>query len=318
VAETDLTVLILGESGTGKELIARAIHQNSAQAKGPFVAVNCAAIPRDLLEAELFGYEKGAFTGATERKAGRIELAKQGTLVLDEIGDMSLDLQAKLLRVLQEREFQRVGGLDTLRLEARVLAATNQSPLQRVEEGKFRRDLYYRINTFQMTADPLRERREDIPLLAEHFLARGTQRLGLPSRTLTPGAQQLLMQYDWPGNVRELENVMKSLTIMTRSSVIDAEDLPRNILGAANGADVGEAFEHSVLQMWQPVIREYVEQGRSGLLAEMQAHLERPLIRQVLMQTRWNQVKTAEILGINRNTLRTRMAALGIRKIGDE
>jgi two-component system, NtrC family, nitrogen regulation response regulator GlnG len=318
VAETDLTVLILGESGTGKELIARAIHQNSANARGPFVAVNCAAIPRDLLEAELFGHEKGAFTGATDRKSGRIETAKNGTLFLDEIGDMSLDLQAKLLRVLQEREFQRVGGLETLRLEARVLAATNQSLLQAVDEARFRRDLYYRVNTFTVQADPLRERREDIPLLADHFLERGTQRLGLPPRAITPEAKQLLMQYDWPGNVRELENVMKSLTIMTRSSVIDVDDLPRNIVGAPNGADVGEAFEHSVLQMWQPLIREYVEQGRSGLLHEMTAHLERPLIRQVLMQTRWNQVKTSEILGINRNTLRTRMAALGIHKPGDE
>ncbi len=318
VAETDLTVLILGESGTGKELIARAIHQNSAQAKGPFVAVNCAAIPRDLLEAELFGHEKGAFTGATERKAGRIELARNGTLFLDEIGDMGLDLQAKLLRVLQEREFQRVGGLDTLRLEARVLAATNQSLLQAVEEGRFRRDLYYRVNTFTIQADPLRERREDIPLLADHLLARGTQRLGLPPRTLTPAAKQALMQYDWPGNVRELENVVKSLTIMTRSSVIDVDDLPRTIVGAQGALNVGETFERSVLQIWQALIHEYVEQGRSGLLHEMQAHLERPLIRQVLLQTRWNQVRTAEILGINRNTLRTRMAALGIRKAGDE
>jgi two-component system nitrogen regulation response regulator GlnG len=318
VAETDLTVLILGESGTGKELIARAIHQNSTVARGPFVAVNCAAIPKDLLEAELFGHEKGAFTGAGERKVGRIELAKGGTLLLDEIGDMSLDLQAKLLRVLQEREFQRVGGVETLKFDARVLAATNQSLLQAVDEGRFRRDLYYRVNTFTIQADPLRERREDIPLLAEHLLARGTQRLGLPQRTLTPEAKQRLMQYDWPGNVRELENVMKSLTIMTRSSVIDVDDLPRSIAGNAASPDVGEAFEHSVLQMWQPLIREYVDQGRAGLLHEMTAHLERPLIRQVLMQTRWNQVKTAEILGINRNTLRTRMTALAIHKPGDE
>ena len=318
VAETDLTVLILGESGTGKELIARAIHQHSGNSLGPFVAVNCAAIPRDLLEAELFGHEKGAFTGATAAKSGRIELAKGGTLLLDEIGDMSPELQAKLLRVLQEREFQRVGGLETLRLEARVLAATNQSLVKAVEDGRFRRDLYYRINTFTIVADPLRERREDIPLLAEHFLVRGMQRLGLPPRAITPEALQLLMQYDWPGNVRELENVVKSLTIMTRSSVIDVNDLPRNIVGAPNGTNVGETFERSVLQMWQPLIHEYLEQGRSGLLHEMTAHLERPLIRQVLMQTRWNQVRTADILGINRNTLRTRMAALDIHKPGDE
>jgi two-component system nitrogen regulation response regulator GlnG len=317
VAETDLTVLILGESGTGKELIAQAIHQNSTRAKGPFIAVNCAAIPRDLLEAELFGYEKGAFTGAVERKPGRIEQAKGGTLFLDEIGDMSLDLQAKLLRVLQEREFQRVGGLDTQRLEARVIAATNQSLLEAVEAGRFRRDLYYRVNTFTIQADPLRERREDIPLLADHFLRRNTAKLGLPPRVLTAEAKHVLTHYNWPGNVRELENVIKSLTIMTRSTMIDVDDLPRNLTGAGDAASLGETFEQTLLRLWQPTIQEYVESGKSGLLHLLTDHLERPLIRHVLMQTRWNQVRTAQVLGINRNTLRTRMQALGIRRGGE-
>ncbi|HEX7926145.1 MAG TPA: sigma-54 dependent transcriptional regulator, partial [bacterium] len=192
VAETDLTVLILGESGTGKELIAQAIHQNSARAKGPFVAVNCAAIPRDLLEAELFGYEKGAFTGAVERKIGRIEQAKAGTLFLDEIGDMSLDLQAKLLRVLQEKEFQRVGGLDTQRLDARVVAATNQTLLDAVDNGRFRRDLYYRINIFPIHIPPLRERREDIPALAFHFLKTFSAELGKKVNELSDDAMNVL------------------------------------------------------------------------------------------------------------------------------
>jgi two-component system nitrogen regulation response regulator GlnG len=317
VAETDLTVLILGESGTGKELIAQAIHQNSARARGPFVGVNCAAIPRDLLEAELFGYEKGAFTGAVERKLGRIEQAKGGTLFLDEIGDMSLELQAKLLRVLQEKEYQRVGGLETQRLDARVMAATNQTLVDAVETGRFRRDLYYRINTFTLQADPLRERREDIPLLADHFLRRNTAKLGLPSRTLTPEAKHVLTQYNWPGNVRELENVIKSLTIMTRSTMIDVDDLPRNLVGAGDAATLGETFEQTILRLWQPTIQEYVEAGKTGLLHELTAHLERPLIRNVLLQTRWNQVRTAQVLGINRNTLRTKMQALGIRRAGD-
>ncbi len=317
VAETDLTVLILGESGTGKELIAQAIHQNSARAKGPFVAVNCAAIPRDLLEAELFGYEKGAFTGAVERKIGRIEQAKAGTLFLDEIGDMSLDLQAKLLRVLQEREFQRVGGLETQRLDARVIAATNQTLLDAVETGRFRRDLYYRINTFTIQADPLRERREDIPLLADHFLRKNTAKLGMPPRLLTAEAKHVLTHYNWPGNVRELENVIKSLTIMTRSTMIDVVDLPRNLVGAGDAATLGETFKQTILRLWQPTIQEYVEAGKTGLLHELTAHLERPLIRSVLMQTRWNQVRTAQVLGINRNTLRTKMQALGIRRAGE-
>jgi two-component system nitrogen regulation response regulator GlnG len=316
VAETDLTVLILGESGTGKELIAQAIHQHSGSAGGPFVAMNCAAIPRDLLEAELFGYEKGAFTGATERKPGRMEHAKGGTLFLDEIGDMSLDLQAKLLRVLQEREFQRVGGLETVRLNARVLAATNQSLLDAVEAGRFRRDLYYRIAAFTIQADPLRERREDIPSLADYFLRRYTAKLGLPPRPLTPEAREALARYDWPGNVRELENVIKSLVIMTRSAMIDVPDLPRAILGGEAEGDSGERFEQAFLRHWAPAIQEAVETGKTGLLDQMTAHVERPLIRQVLMLTRWNQVRTSQVLGINRNTLRTKLQALGIQKPG--
>jgi len=316
IAETDLTVLILGESGTGKELIAQAIHQHSANSGGPFVAMNCAAIPRDLLEAELFGYEKGAFTGAMERKQGRMEHARGGTLFLDEVGDMSLDLQAKLLRVLQEREFQRVGGLETVRLNARVLAATNQSLLEAVASGRFRRDLYYRINTVTIQADPLRERREDIPLLADFFLRRYTAKLGLPPRPLTAEAREALAGYDWPGNVRELENVVKSLVIMTRAAAIDVSDLPRAIVGGDTTGDIGERFEQSLLRHWGAAIQEAVESGKTGLLDQLSSHLERPLLRQVLMLTRWNQVRTAQVLGINRNTLRTKLQALGIRKPG--
>ncbi|HEX7926725.1 MAG TPA: sigma 54-interacting transcriptional regulator, partial [bacterium] len=250
-------------------------------------------------------------------KIGRIEQAKAGTLFLDEIGDMSLDLQAKLLRVLQEKEFQRVGGLDTQRLDARVVAATNQTLLDAVDNGRFRRDLYYRINTFTIQADPLRERREDIALLADHFLRRNTAKLGLPPRTLTAEAKHVLTHYNWPGNVRELENVIKSLTIMTRSTMIDVDDLPRNLVGAGDATTLGETFEQTILRLWQPTIQEYTETGKTDLLHELTAHLERPLIRSVLMQTRWNQVRTAQVLGINRNTLRTKMQALGIRRVGD-
>ena len=314
VAETDISVLIQGESGTGKELIARSIHHHSGRAGQPFVAVNCAAIPRELLEAELFGHEKGAFTGATERKAGRLEAARGGTVFLDEIGDMPLELQAKLLRLLQEREFQRVGGLQTLRLESRVLAASNRGLLEAVEAGAFRADLYYRLSQFTIEATPLRERREDIPLLAEHFLRADAAKLGLPRRGLTAEAMARLTAYDWPGNVRELDNVVKSLMIMVRSNVIDVGDLPRAIAGPEGPADPGEAFEQSVLQQWGALIREHCEAGTPGLLDKLGAHLERPLIRQVLHLTGGNQLKAAAILGINRNTLRTKMRALGIRK----
>ena len=316
VAPSDLTVLILGESGTGKELIARAIHQHSPQANRPFVGVNCAAIPRDLLEAELFGHEKGAFTGAIERKAGKLEAVGEGTIFLDEIGDMSLELQAKLLRVLQEREFQRVGGLQTIPLRARVIAATNQSLDEAVAQGRFRQDLFYRINTFTLRSAPLREIREDVPLLCEHFVRRYAEKMGVPPRTLTPEAIQRLTAHDWPGNVRELENVIKSLVITARSAVIDAEDLPRNIAGEGAPADLDQAFEQTVLQTWQSVVRAYCADGGTGLLQRAETHLERPLIRQVLNELNWNQVRAAKVLGINRNTLRAKIQALGIRKRG--
>ncbi len=315
VAATDVSVLIQGESGTGKELIAHSIHHHSDHASEPFVAVNCAAIPRELLESELFGFEKGAFTGAVERKAGRLEAAGRGTIFLDEIGDMAPELQAKLLRVLQEREFQRVGGLSTQRLEARVLAASNRRLLQSVEEGGFRADLYYRLSQFTIEAAPLRERREDIPLLAEHFLRLGAIKLGLPARGITPEAMERLAAHDWPGNVRELENVIKSLMIMARTHVIDVADLPRDIAGSgADPATLDEKFEQTVLRHWGGLIREHCAQGKTGLLRRLEAHLERPLIRQVLHLNGGNQVKTAAILGINRNTLRSKMKALGIRK----
>ncbi len=317
VAPSDLTVLILGESGTGKELIARAIHQHSHRASHPFMAVNCAAIPRDLLESELFGHEKGAFTGAVARKMGKLEAAGEGTLFLDEIGDMPLELQAKLLRVFQELEFQRVGSLSTLSLAARVIAATNQSLEDAAREGSFRHDLYYRINAFTIHAEPLRQMREDIPLLCHHFMRLYGEKLGISLPAITPEAEQSLAGYDWPGNARELENVIKSLMITTRTPLIDLADLPRNIAGDPAGggaANLDDGFAEAVLQTWLGEIRAYCGEDRTGLLQRAGDALERPLITQVLRETGWNQVRTARVLGINRNTLRTRMQALGIRK----
>ena len=316
VAETDINVLILGESGTGKELIARSIHRHSGRAAEPFVAVNCAAIPRELLESELFGYEKGAFTGAVGRRVGKLEAARRGTVFLDEIGDMAPELQAKVLRVLQEREFQRLGGVETIRLGARIITATNLPLEQAVNEGRFRADLFYRVSPFTIAVPPLRERREDIPPLVEHFLADGAAKLGLPLRGVTPEALERLTAYDWPGNVRELENVIRSLMIMTRAAVIDTDDLQRNLGGADEGAPVGEGFERMVLNQWGATIRAFCEGKQSGLLHHMLVHLERPLIRRVLQLTGGNQVRAAVVLGINRNTLRAKMRALGIRGKG--
>jgi len=248
-----------------------------------------------------------------ERKIGKVEAAGQGTLFLDEIGDMPLDLQAKLLRVLQEQEFQRVGGVETLPMRARIIAATNQGLEDAVAEGRFRHDLLYRINAYTIRAEPLRDIREDIPVLCAHFMRRVGEKLGVAMRTITPEAMERLMAYDWPGNVRELENVVKSLMITVRTPVIAVEALPRNIVGRPAGADLGEAFEEAVAHTWRPVVQGYCAEGRSGLLHRVAAHLERPLIRQVLQEMRGNQVKTAQVLGINRNTLRTKMQALGIR-----
>ena len=314
VAGSDLTVLILGESGTGKELIARAVHRHSQRHTQPFLAVNCAAIPRELLEAELFGYEKGAFTGAVERKLGKLETAGEGTLFLDEIGDMPLELQAKLLRVLQEREFQRVGGVTILPVRARIIAATNRNLGEEVEQGHFRGDLFYRINAFTIQSSPLRELKEDIPLLIEHFFQAFARRVGqLPPR-LTAEAMACLTGYPWPGNVRELENVIKSLVITTPTTLIDVSGLPANLRGNDDSAGPDRQFEKTVLEAWRGVVKHYCDGEKSGLLARVANHLERPLIRQVLMETGWNQVRTAKVLGINRNTLRTKMQHLGISR----
>ena len=239
-APTNGRVLIYGENGAGKELIARALHRQSLRADKPFIEVNCAAIPQELIESELFGHEKGAFTGATARKIGKIELAHEGTLFLDEIGDMSLATQAKVLRVLQEQKFERVGGTETLEADFRVFAASNKNLDEEIEEGRFREDLYYRLNVIPFYVPPLRERKEDIPLLARHFLEEISEENGRRLKTLAPDALDILMQYDWPGNIRELKNVMERLMIMVSANTIRAEHISNAISGgrrkpAANG-----------------------------------------------------------------------------------
>ena len=315
VASTDLTVLILGESGTGKELIARSIHQHSARAEQPFIALNCAAIPSELLESELFGHEKGAFTGAAERKKGKLELAHSGTLFLDEIGDMPLKLQSKLLRVLQEKTFERVGGHEMITTDMRVIAATHRHLEKLIEEGRFRTDLYYRLNVFSTYIPPLRDRRDDIAILAEHFLRKGEQELAVYRKQLAPEALQALQRYHWPGNVRELENVIKSLMITNVTETITLDTIPHNILQHSPYLEeVEDPLEDLVYNKIKPVVTDYIQQEGTALMEVMMPQLERPLLKLTLEQTRWNQNRSSKILGINRNTLRKKIEQLGLHK----
>ncbi len=308
IAATDVTVLLRGESGTGKELVARAIHHYSRRAGRPFVAVSCAAIPGPLLESELFGHERGAFTDAKERKLGKLELAHSGTVFLDEVADMSLDLQAKLLRALQERSFERVGGHDPIRVDVRLLAATNRDLEAMMREGRFREDLFYRLNVVTLALPPLRARRDDIPLLADHLLAKYTADLG--ERAIAPEAMDRLRGYDWPGNVRELENVIQRAMVMATGGVILSEHLPIAPVGAA--ASVTATLEDVIEAKLAECVRGLRGRPRANLHSLIVTLVEKPLLRAVLREARGNQVKAAALLGINRNTLRKKLKEHGI------
>ena len=316
VAGSDVTVLVQGESGTGKELIARAVHFNSGRLGKPFVAINCAAIPKELLESELFGSEKGAFTGAVERKLGKFEQANHGTLFLDEIGDMPLDLQAKILRVLQEREVTRTGGNQSISVDVRIVAATNQELMEKVRQKEFREDLFYRLNVVPINLVPLRERRDDIPLLAQYFLARASTEMDMTPKQCTADAMAALVAHSWPGNVRELENAIKRAVILSSDPLLTAADFAG--LEAAVGADQagGGRQDASLEAIVEGKLRSClngIEQLENGEIhAMVLEQVERPLIRIILEKTRWNQVKAADILGINRNTLRKKIGELGI------
>jgi two-component system response regulator AtoC len=293
VAETSATVLITGESGTGKELIARAIHRQSPRRERPFVAVNLAAIPETLLESELFGHEKGAFTGAYQKKLGKFELAHSGTLFLDEVGALRVDLQAKLLRVLQEREIERVGGTRSLKVDVRIIAATNVNLRQAVRERAFREDLYYRLNVVPIAVSPLRERRDDIPRLVEHFVLKYSREFGKAVRGVSPGALPILLEYDWPGNVRELENIIERSVALATGPVIHLRDLPLDLALP----DAGGRSEESALS-----------------LREARDRFERQFILRVLEGMEWNQSRAARVLGLHRNTLTGKLAAWGLRR----
>jgi two-component system response regulator HydG len=289
VAPTEATVLILGESGTGKELVADAVHANSPRKKGPLVKVNCAALPETLLESELFGHEKGSFTGAVARREGRFKLADGGTLFLDEIAEMSLLLQAKLLRVIQSRSFERVGGTETITSDVRLVVATNRDLEEEVSENRFREDLYYRLNVVPVTLPPLRERREDIPLLAEHFLLEIAERNSKMIRGFSPAAMDLLVRNRWKGNVRELENVVERAVIMSRGDLIQPGDLPGHIMDEGDAASAG------------------IIPGRPL------SDLEREAILSTLEMTGGNRTETAKLLGISRRTLQYKLKEFKIR-----
>ena len=309
-APTEATVLIQGETGTGKELVAKTIHYHSER-RGPFVALNCSAIPNELLESELFGYERGAFTGAVERRIGKFEAAAGGTLFLDEIADMSLALQVKLLRVLQEREFTRVGGRDALRADVRIIAASNQDLEAAVRAGRFREDLLFRLNVVRLTVPPLRERRGDIPHLIEFFVDKVNRDLGTAIVGVSEEVRELLMRHTWPGNVRELENALLRAAVLARGRTLVPEDFALAGQPRQTSTDVlplEEAVRHRLAEL--------LERDAGVPVGELHATLisavERPLIEIVLERSGGNQVKAAEMLGINRNTLRKKISELGI------
>jgi two-component system nitrogen regulation response regulator GlnG len=313
VVSNDLTVLVSGESGTGKELVARAIHELGRRRAAPFVAINMAAIPRELIEAELFGHERGAFTGAQARSAGRFEQAAGGTLFLDEIGDMPMEAQTRLLRVLQQGEFTTVGGARTIKADVRIVAATNRDLQQAVSSGQFREDLFYRLNVVPIVLPALRERRGDIAMLARHFLERAAAD-GLPRKTLDDDAVDGLEAHEWPGNVRELENAMRRLAALSRDDRIDAAAL-RGVLGDASPAPLtGDvAIDTAVQARLDRFAREEPRALEDGTLYDrVIAEVERPLIAAMLRRHGGNQLRAARALGLNRNTLRKRLDALGI------
>ncbi|MEQ8604102.1 MAG: nitrogen regulation protein NR(I) [Marivibrio sp.] len=325
---TDLSALITGESGTGKELVARALHDFSRRRGGPFVAINMAAIPRELIESELFGHEKGAFTGATQRYAGRFEQAQSGSLFLDEIGDMPFEAQTRLLRVLQEGEYTTVGGRQPIKTDVRIIAATHRDLRQLVAQGRFREDLYYRLNVVPIRLPPLRERREDVPDLVRHFLTQAMEE-GLPPKTLTTAAMDRLRQHRWPGNVRELENLVRRLAALYAEDTIDVDVIEAELAeapadeAAPGGAEVvggdggdGESLSGAVERTLK---RFFTAHGDglppNGLYDRVLAEVERPLIELCLEATKGNQIKAAELLGLNRNTLRKKIRELDIQVV---
>jgi len=340
LSQSNVTVLITGESGSGKELVARALHKHSPRAGGPFVAINTAAIPKDLLESELFGHERGAFTGAQTMRRGRFEQAEGGTLFLDEIGDMPFDLQTRLLRVLSDGHFYRVGGHSAVKAHVRVIAATHQNLEQRVKEGSFREDLFHRLNVIRLRLPPLRERREDVPMLTRYFLQQSATQLGVEPKRISDAALQVLGAFDFPGNVRQLENICHWLTVMAPAQVIDTKDLPPEVLGGAGtGAPLPDTLEPTaaapfIASLGMPVAADplaareagaaqgdwetslqaeaqrLLAQGRTDVWDVLTRRFETRLIQTALANTRGRRIEAAHKLGIGRNTITRKIQEL--------
>jgi two-component system nitrogen regulation response regulator GlnG len=335
LAASSVTVLITGESGTGKELIARALHEHSTRADGPFVALNAAAIPKDLLEAELFGHERGAFTGATQQRRGRFEEARNGTLFLDEIGDMPFELQTRLLRVLAEGSFYRVGGSQAIHADVRIVAATHQPLEQRVAEGRFREDLFHRLNVIRLRLPPLRERKEDIPALVQLFMQNSANDLGVPVRRVAADAMRMLSAFEYPGNIRQLENFCQWLTVMSSSQVVEAKDLPPEVLAEPQpeaGPAAGEpALERGDMDAqpgvaappdsWLDLLGREAQarllRNEPAVMATLTRDFERALLETALDYSRGRRMEAAQRLGIGRNTLTRKCAELGLNETED-
>jgi len=314
VAATDATVLVRGESGTGKELVARAIHRHSLRAERPYKVINCVAIPETLLESELFGYEKGAFTGATARRVGKIELANHGTVVLDEIGDMPMSVQAKLLRLLQERQIERLGGGKPIDVDVRIVAATNRDLERALHDGAFREDLYYRLKVVTLWMPPLRERPEDIPLLAQHFLALHARELDSPAPSLEPAALDALMTYPWPGNIRELSNILHKTLIFCRGAFITAEDVTQALSeGRGRGHGTEEAASRAAEAIRNWVRRELAERPGERAYEALCDRFDSLLVSEALALAGGNRSKAARMLGITRPTLLARIDKYGLK-----
>jgi two-component system, NtrC family, nitrogen regulation response regulator GlnG len=310
IAPQDVTVLVLGESGTGKELVARAIYQHSRRSRSPFLAINCAAIPEPLLESELFGHERGAFTGADRRRIGKFEQAQGGTVFMDEVGDMALGTQAKLLRLLQERQFERIGGNTTIETDIRIIAATNQDLDFLTADGRFRSDLFYRLNVLPIRIPPLRERIEDIPLLLDYFLARMNRELDRQVQIVAPDAMHLLVRHSWPGNVRELESAVKYALVHTAGDTLTPACLPPHLLQTNSRAKT--VATESVDAAVASLVNETLGRQRKNIYYDIQSTVDRILIREVLAHSNGNQVEAAELLGMSRTTLRSKLRSLGM------
>jgi len=320
LTQTDLTAMITGESGTGKELVARALHEYGRRRNGPFVALNVAAIPRELIESELFGHEKGAFTGAQTRHTGRFEQAEGGTLFLDEIGDMPMEAQTRLLRVLQEGEYTTVGGRTPIKANVRIIAATHRNLQQQIDQGLFREDLYYRLNVVPLRLPPLRERKEDLADLARHFMDI-TEQEGLPAKSIDSAALERMRKYHWPGNVRELENLIRRLAALYTQDTISAELVDAELASSAtNGFDESEPHSQDIGQTIENYLGEYFagfgeDLPPPGLYQRILRLVEPPLLTTALTATRGNQIRAAELLGLNRNTLRKKLRDLEIKVV---